>query len=272
MKNGGMNCPNDHGEMLINESKKDVIFRGVDITYPVKNYRCPICNLEAGTIEQTAENQRAISEAYREAVDMMTGYEIRECRMQQKLTQQALADKMKVGVASIKRWEKGLIQSKSMDQALRRVLQCQIIEDHYTGNRDFSIPRIKLVLCELESIMGKRLLKKDDKMLFASKYLWYVDMVSYRDLGKSMTGSTYARLPYGPQLNNYRDLVDEIKNANEASAEPLTIEEKRILEKIAMKFPEEQMVYEAAHREKIWQRKSNGEIIPYPDAIELTEI
>jgi putative zinc finger/helix-turn-helix YgiT family protein len=272
MINRGMNCPNSHGEMLANESNKAVTFRGVDITYPVKNYKCAICKLEAATIEQTAESQRAISEAYRKAVNLMAGDEIREYRRQQKLTQQALADKMRVGIASIKRWERGLIQSKSMDQALRRVLQCQVSENPYTGNQNFSLPRIKLALSELESIMGKRILKKNDKMLFASKYLWYTDMVSYRDLGKSMTGSTYARLPYGPQLNNYRDLIDEIKNSNEADAEPLTTEEKRILEKIAMTFPEEQMIYGAAHREKIWQRKNNGEIIPYPDATELTEI
>ncbi|MBW2105579.1 MAG: DUF4065 domain-containing protein [Deltaproteobacteria bacterium] len=66
--------------------------------------------------------------------------------------------------------------------------------------------------------LGKRILKRRDKMLFAAKYLWYADMVAFRDLGKSMTGSAYAALPYGPQLNNYRELIDEIKNADETSA------------------------------------------------------
>jgi hypothetical protein len=87
-----------------------------------------------------------------------------------------------------------------------------------------------------------------------------------------MTGSTYAALPYGPQLNNYRDLIDEIKNADESIAEHLSQEEKRVISKIAMTFPEEQMVYDAAHREAIWRKKGAGAIIPYSDSAELAGI
>jgi len=125
------------------------------------------------------------------------------------------------------------------------------------------------VLRQFESILGKRILKKRDKMLFAAKYLWYADMVAFRDLGESMTGSTYAALPYGPQLNNYRDLIDEIKNADESIAEHLSQEEKRVISKIAMTFPEEQMVYDAAHKEKIWKRRPIGAIIPHSDSAKL---
>ena len=117
-----------------------------------------------------------------------------------------------------------------------------------------------------------RILKKRDKMLFAAKYLWYADMVAFRDLGKSMTGSTYASLPYGPQLNNYRELIDEIKNADKTSTEPLTSEEKRLITRIARTFPQEQMIYDAAHRERIWEEKTPGEIIPYSDSTELKEL
>ena len=84
-----------------------------------------------------------------------------------------------------------------------------------------------------------------------------------------MTGPTYTALPYGPQLNNYKDLIDDIMKADEAKAESLNPEEKRIITRIALKFPEERMVYEAAHKERIWKRQPNGAIIPYPDSIEL---
>ena len=94
-------------------------------------------------------------------------------------------------------------------------------------------------------------------------------MVAFRDLGESMTGSTYAALPYGPQLNNYRDLIDEIKNADELMVKPLTQEEKRVISRIAMTFPEEQMVYDAAHKERIWKKRPIGGIIPYSDSAEL---
>ena len=267
-----INCPNGHGKMLIKKSTKRMKFRGVDINFQVEHYMCPVCSLEAGSIDQTSVTQRAISDAYRKEVKLLTGKEIVEGRKRLNLTQDALAKRMTVGIASIKRWEGGLIQSKVMDKALRMAFKGQVVGDNYTGNYPFSIPRIKLVMRQFESILHKRLLKKGDKMLFAAKYLWYADVLSFRDLGKSMTGSTYASLPLGPQLNNYRELIDEIKNADETNTEPLTPEEKRIITKISRAFPQERMVFKATHREKIWKEKTHREIIPYSDSTELTEL
>ncbi len=265
-----MTCPSGHGKMSSEKIDKTMNYRGVDITFQVEHYVCPVCGTEVGDIDQTTATQKAISDAYRRTVNLLTGKQIREGRKNLKLNQETLAKRMNVGIASIKRWEGGLIQTKVMDRALRLALQGQIIGDNYTGNRTFAIPRVKLVLRQFESILSRKILKKRDKMLFAAKYLWYADMVAFRELGASMTGSTYAALPYGPQLNNYRDLIEEIKNADESMAEPLTQEEKRVISRIAMAFPEEQMVYDAAHREIIWRRKDAGAIIPYYDSPELT--
>ena len=58
------------------------------------------------------------------------------------------------------------------------------------------------------------LLRPTDRLLYAAKYLWYANMVAFRETGQGiMTGATYAALPYGPQLNNYADLVDLIREA-----------------------------------------------------------
>ncbi len=269
MKETGMDCPSGHGKMALRRVKKRMAFRGVEIAVPVEQYVCAVCGAEAGTINQTAQIQEAIADAYRKTVSLLTGEEIVEKRKRLNLTQGALAKRMKVGIASIKRWEGGTIQSKSMDHALRIALGGQMTGDSCTGNRTFSIPRIKLVIKEFESALGKHLLKKNDKMLFAAKYLWYADMVAHRERGESMTGATYASLPYGPQLNNYKDLIEDIIKADESKADPLSREEKRIITRIAMKFPEERMAYNAAHKEKIWKRQPNGAIIPYTDSAKL---
>lgn len=269
MKEVRMDCPSGHGKMVLRKTKKRMTFRGVNIIAPIEQYRCTVCGVETATVNQAADTQMAISETYHKAVNLLTGKEIVEKRKKLNLTQEALAKRMNVGIASIKRWEGGTIQSKSMDRALRIALGDQSVGDSCTGNRAFSIPRIKLVLREFESVLGKHILKKNDKMLFAAKYLWYADMVAHRETGESMTGSTYAALPYGPQLNNYKDLIEDIMKADESKAEPLSREEKRIVTRIAMKFPEERMVYEAAHKEKIWKKQPNGAIIPYPDSTEL---
>jgi hypothetical protein len=60
--------------------------------------------------------------------------------------------------------------------------------------------------------------------------------------------------------------------ADESNAKTLTSEEKRIITRIAMKFPKEQMIYEAAHRERIWKKQPNGAIIPYSDSSEMTQV
>ena len=270
MKEVGMKCPNGHGKMVIKKVRKKVAFHGINITVPIEQFICEVCHVEAGTIHQTADIQKAISDVYRKAVNLLSGMEIVGKRKKLRLTQEGLAKRMSVGIASIKRWEGGTIQSKSMDHALRIALGGQSVGDSCTGNRAFSIPRIKLVLKQFESILGKHLLKKNDRMLFAAKYLWYADMVAHRERGESMTGSTYAALPDGPQLNNYKDLIEDIMKADESKAEPLSREEKRITTRIALKFPEERMVYDAAHREKIWKRQPNGATIPYTDSAEVT--
>jgi hypothetical protein len=100
-------------------------------------------------------------------------------------------------------------------------------------------------------------------MLFAAKCLWYADMITHRETGQSMTGATYAALPLGLQLNNYRELMEDIMEEDPSTAEPLTPEEKRILGRIAMKFPQERMVYNAAHRERAWKGKAKGSLISF---------
>jgi len=265
------NCPRGHGDMTLRKFDKNTVFRGVEVSYQSEAYVCPVCGLEAGTIKQAASVQKAIADAFREKKNFLTGKDIRYLRKQKGWTQKALAERLNVGIASIKRWETGLIQSKPMDNALRMHLQGQTPIDTYTGDREFSVERIKRVVSTFERILGKRLLKKTDKLLFAAKYLWYADMVSYRDLGKSMTGATYAALPYGPQLNNYRDLIDEIKAA-EYSAITLSNEELRIIQKICEKFPTERTVYEAAHSETIWKETAIGAVISYNLSSRLTEM
>ncbi len=266
------NCPRGHGPMAFKKLHKHKTFRGVDIDYATEAFICPQCGLEAGTVQSAGDVQRAIADAYREKAELLTGQEIKSLREAKGFTQQQLADVMNVGIASIKRWETGMIQSKSMDHALRMQLQCNIRTDNFTGNREISLPRIKLVAKTFEKIIGKRLLKSGDKFLFLAKYLWYADMVAFREVGSSLTGSSYAAITYGPQLNNYRDLVKPIKASDVNDAEPLSDEELRIIQRVAEKFPTEQEVYDAAHREQVWLEAETGALIPYTCVHELTEI
>jgi putative zinc finger/helix-turn-helix YgiT family protein len=267
-----LNCPKGHGAMKPMIVKKEMTFKGIDLEIEADALVCPECGLEAGTLQSAGALQLALADAYRAKKGLLTSDEIKALRKSRNLTQQQLAEIMNIGIASIKRWETGTVQSASMDHALRMQLQCRIQADNYSGNREISLPRIKLVTKHLENLIGRRLLKKGDKFLYLAKYLWYADFLSFRSLGRSLTGASYAAITYGPQLNNYRDLIDPIKATDENEAEPLSDDELRILKKIARKFPKEQMVFEATHRERIWTEAETGALIPYSCANELTEI
>jgi putative zinc finger/helix-turn-helix YgiT family protein len=264
-----VHCPHDNKKMALEKTIKQMEFRGKNIAVPIEQYKCRECGVEAGTIDQASAIQKKISDRYRKSVGLLTGGEIVAKRNKLGLTQQELAKRMHVGIASIKRWEGGAIQTQSMDRALRIALGGESIGDSCTGNQDFSLARIRLALSKIESLLGRKIFKKNDKMLFAAKYLWYADMVAHRETGQSITGATYAALPLGPQLNNYKDLIDEIMNADVNSAVPLSPEEEKIINRVVLNFPKEKMVYEAAHKEEIWKEKPTGNMIPYTDSVRL---
>lgn len=268
-----VNCLKCHHHLENKKFKRHRIFRGEEIEYDLEAYVCTGCGLEAGTVQSAGELQRATADAYRSRAGFLSGEEIKRLRKDKGLSQKELADALKVGIASIKRWETGTIQSASMDRALRTYLQSNKCKDDYTGNRDtISLCRIKCVAKVFEKALGRKMLKPGDKFLFLAKYLWYADMIAFRERGRGLTGASYAALPYGPQLNNYQDLVPEIINSDENDAEPLSEEEILIIQRVAEKFPDKRDVYDAAHREKIWSQTPTGALISYINADELTEI
>ena len=265
-------CPLGHGELKIVKIISDVNFRDTDISYEDTHYVCATCDIEISTIEQAGQAQKNIADAYRLKIGLLTSEEIRTQRKKYNFTQASLAAELSLGVASIKRWETGEIQSASMDSALRHLFTSKQREFSLSGGRSFSIPRIKLVLQTFEGYLNQKIMLKSDKFLFAGKYAWYADMVSFRDLNKSMTGANYAALPYGPQLNNYKDLIDEIKKSDLSTVEPLSGPEKAIIKKVAKNFPKQRMAYDASHRESIWKNTQIGHTIEYTSANLLTEL
>jgi len=269
-----MDCPNEHGRMELKSMARELPFRGKQVKFRAQHFVCPVCGLEADDLGLAAANQKALSDAYRSTAKLRTGEQIIEGRKKLGWTQKDLARAANVGIASVKRWETGQIQTKAMDDILRRVLAGKsAIPDAYTGNRPLSLARIKLVLERFRALLGRKLLKSPtDKMLYAAKYLWYADMVAFEETGQSMTGATYAALPHGPQLNNYSELVDLIREADEDQADPLTEHEERILGRIAGAFPSDQAVYRAAHEEQAYTSKKNGELIPYTDVECITAL
>jgi putative zinc finger/helix-turn-helix YgiT family protein len=270
-----MDCPNNHGKMALKSVPREVTFRGRPVKYRPEHFVCRSCGLVADDWKLAASNQKALADAYRRTVGLLSGEEIVEGRKKLGWNQEQLAKAANVGIASVKRWEVGLIQTKSMDTILRSVLTGkESLRDTYTGNRGgVSLPRIKLVLGEFGKALGRKILRSSDKgVLYAGKYLFYADMIAFRELGQSMTGASYAAMPHGPQLDNYRELVGSVQAADETDAEPLTDQENRIIRRIAKAFPDDQSIYKAVHKEEVFSEKKPGEHILYTEADRLRQI
>jgi putative zinc finger/helix-turn-helix YgiT family protein len=89
------------------------------MTYTVKMLAlvCDRCHHIAVEGEDMPEYMRRIADAYRSDHGLYTSDEIRAIRG--KHTQQRFADALGVGVASVKRWELGLVQDKGNDRLIR---------------------------------------------------------------------------------------------------------------------------------------------------------
>jgi putative zinc finger/helix-turn-helix YgiT family protein len=266
------NCPLGHGEMQEGTATKEIVVRGEKVSYQLDCLICPVCALTRATVEQTAKAQFAIVDTYRKKTGLLTGQEIKQYREKLGLSQQQLADKAQCSKMSIIRWENGVIQKPASDKAIRDILCPAGIEDEFTGNRALSLGRIKLVYEEFKKYVKYELLIPGDRGLFAAKNCWYADLIAYRELGQGMTGASYAVMPYGPQLDNYADLVNEILKVDTAAVQPLSPEEVEIIRRLSEIFKEQRDAYDASHAEPEWKKieKNFGRRISYRIAFKLT--
>jgi putative zinc finger/helix-turn-helix YgiT family protein len=273
MENLNKNCPAGHGEMNSAIVTNEIDFRGVKVHYQVEGLVCDECGVTRATVEQTAKAQIAIADAYRNEIGLLTGQEIRLYREKLGFSQQQLADRAKCAKISIVRWENGVIQKPASDKALRDILCDQESQNEFSGNRKFSLGRIKLVYRRFEKYVPYELLIPGDKGLYAAKNCWYADLVAYRELGIGMTGATYAVMPHGPQLDNYADLVDEIVKADTTEIQPLSKEEISIIKRLSKTFRRQRDAYDASHAEPEWKKIEDdwGKRLSYKIAHLLTK-
>ncbi len=93
-------------------------------TYEVRTsaHVCPKCGYYLVEAADTPELMRNLADAYRREAGLLTSDQIRAYREALGMSQQQLADYLKVGVASVKRWELGAIQDAANDEHIR--LKC----------------------------------------------------------------------------------------------------------------------------------------------------
>lgn len=114
-------CPQCQSRDLAHVTRPTVeFFRDEEFTVDAPAYVCQQCGLAQLDDPDIKILRKAVLDAYRKAHGLLTSDEIKEIREFQGLTQDAFANRIKVGVASLKRWEIGSkVQTIANDKAIR---------------------------------------------------------------------------------------------------------------------------------------------------------
>lgn len=107
------------GTMAARDAEVRGEVRGEAVVVRTEAMVCSRCGFQSLTDQQSEEYVARSADAYRESKGLLTGRELRALRDRLGMNQVAFAHYLKVGVASIKRWELGLIQDHAMDELIR---------------------------------------------------------------------------------------------------------------------------------------------------------
>ena len=91
---------------------------GEEFTVLVNGLQCTACGLKTIDNEYSGEFTKLVSDAYREKHGLLTGTQIREARKRLGMSQEKFAQYLKVGPASVNRWENGKIQDEAMNELI----------------------------------------------------------------------------------------------------------------------------------------------------------
>ena len=159
--------------------------------------------------------RRAAADQYRRLHHLLTSDEIIKFRQALGMSQVAFANYLKVGEASVKRWETYYVQDEVQDENIR--LKCDEVyaennalavhwkthpADIYSGKRRFNWELFKQAVCYL--------IQWTPSPLFLNKALFYLDFIHFKRHGMSITGARYVHLEYGPCPDQYQNVFDRL--------------------------------------------------------------
>lgn len=258
--------------------------KGEEVEVVVPAMVCSHCNTPLMNDEQMSELRKTTADAYRKKNGLLTSEQIIHFRSLFGMSQAAFANYLKVGEASIKRWETYFIQDVSQDEHIR--LKCDEAyaeysalnvqwkshpPDIYSGNRRFSWELFKQAV--------RYLIEFAKSPLFLNKALFYSDFKHYQLYGASITGARYAHLEYGPCPKQYENLIyfmiheglliqaekHTLKSKDPADLSIFGDSEKEVLESIAQLAKPDggQKLLELSHKEEAYKNSESMALISY---------
>jgi putative zinc finger/helix-turn-helix YgiT family protein len=142
--------------------------RGKQVSVTFQGFACPTCGFRVVDMKHVASYGRRVSDAYRRSEGLLTSDEVRAAREGLSMSQEAFADYLGVGIASVKRWELGQIQERSMDKLIRLMTDPAYALAHAAalqGRLQPSVPARR----NLEKL---RIYAQDDALAFPAVVHW----------------------------------------------------------------------------------------------------
>ena len=115
-------CDKDVSFNVVSESRTRTI-RGIKITYTFKKCICKYCGQQVFPVSYGRENEIALYDVYKKSVGLLTSSDMKEIRKKLHLSQSQLAKLVGCGEKNIARYENGVIQIRSIDNAIRNLFK-----------------------------------------------------------------------------------------------------------------------------------------------------
>jgi len=109
----------EKGKMKSQVAEMTAHVRGEEVPVRMEATVCNRCGFQVLTDEQSNAYTIASADAYREKHNLLTTKELKEIRERLGMSFRAFAKYLRVGEASPKRWEAGLVQDEAMDELIR---------------------------------------------------------------------------------------------------------------------------------------------------------
>lgn len=264
--------------------------KGEEVEVVAPSFVCTNCQTPLMDGEQMNVLRRNAADKYRKQHNLLTSEEIIKYRSLLGMSQAAFANYLKVGEASIKRWETYFVQDVVQDDHIR--LKCDeayaeynALEVHwkshpsdvYSGNRSFCLELFKQAVLYL--------IKFTKSPLYLNKALFYVDFKHFQQHGTSITGARYVHLEYGPCPDQYQNIYQlfiskevlisgghHILTSNEKpELSVFSDTEKEILDFVAQIATKDggKKLFKLSHEEKAFQKTEPLQLISYEFSSEL---
>lgn len=280
-----MKCLNCDGEKFeLKNIRFNPEIKGEEVEVVVPSFVCINCQSTLMDNDQMNVLRKRAADKYRTQHNLLTSEDIILYRTKLGMSQAAFANYLKVGEASIKRWETYFVQDVVQDDHIR--LKCDeayaelnALEVHwknhppdiYSGYRPFSLELFKQAV--------RYLIGFTKSPLYLNKALFYADFKHFQLYGMSITGARYVHLDYGPCPDQYQSvyqlfltrgvLISGGHHILKCSGKPeltaFSDTEKEILEFVAKKaHPDEgKKLFKISHEEDAYSKTEPLELISY---------